>query len=222
MRDRVVASGLVTPVERVIVQPLIEGQPIESLSAEVGDRVQKGDVLARLSDSTLKLQESQFAAQRASALASIAQADAQLLEAKATSDEAARVNVRTKALRAQGSSSQAAADYGRVAGHRGGGRRDGGRTVAGSGEGAARADRRTDRRPAIAAFAHRGDCAGRRRGGGAQRDDRRGGDGSGRSDVRDHPGRRTGTARRCGGALPAEAEAGAEGRHDRRRPAGRR
>jgi HlyD family secretion protein len=110
MRDRVVASGLVTPVERVIVQPLIEGQPIESLSAEVGDRVQKGDVLARLSDSTLKLQESQFAAQRAAALASIAQADAQLLEAKATSDEAARVNVRTKALRAQGSSSQAAAD----------------------------------------------------------------------------------------------------------------
>ena len=53
-----------------MVQPLIEGQPIETLLAEVGDRVQKGEVLARLSDSTLKLQESQFAAQRASALAS--------------------------------------------------------------------------------------------------------------------------------------------------------
>jgi HlyD family secretion protein len=110
MRDRVVASGLVAPVERVLVQPLIEGQPIDSLYAEVGDRVAKGDVLARLSDSTLKLEESQFAAQRASALAAIAQADAQLLEAKANSDEAQRVSARTKALRAQGSSSQAAAD----------------------------------------------------------------------------------------------------------------
>ncbi len=110
MRDRVVASGLVAPVEEVLVQPLIEGQPIEALLADVGDRVKAGDVLARLSESTLRLQESQFAAQRASALASIAQADAQLLEAKANSDEANRVDARTKALRAQGSSSQAAAD----------------------------------------------------------------------------------------------------------------
>jgi HlyD family secretion protein len=110
MRDRVVGSGLVTPVERVLVQPLIEGQPIEALMVEVGDRVQKGDVLARLSDSTLQLQESQFAAQRASAVATIAQTEAQLLEARANNDEAQRVSARTKALRAQGSSSQAAAD----------------------------------------------------------------------------------------------------------------
>jgi HlyD family secretion protein len=110
MTDRVVGSGLVAPVERVLVQPLIEGQPIEDLLVEVGDRVKAGEVLARLSDSSLRLQESQFAAQRASAAAAIAQTEAQLLEAKSTSEEAARVAARTKALRAQGSSSQAALD----------------------------------------------------------------------------------------------------------------
>lgn len=110
LRDRVVGSGLVTAVERVLVQPLIEGQPIETLEVEVGDIVTKGQVLARLSSSTLKLQQSQLAASRASALAAIAQTEAQLLEAKSASDEATRINERTQQLRAQGSSSQAAAD----------------------------------------------------------------------------------------------------------------
>lgn len=110
LRDRVVGSGLVTPVEQVLVQPLIEGQPIETLEVEVGDIVTKGQVLARLSRSTLKLQQSQLAASRASALAAIAQTEAQLLDAKSASDEAARTNQRTQQLRAQGSSSQAAAD----------------------------------------------------------------------------------------------------------------
>jgi HlyD family secretion protein len=110
LRDRVVGSGLVTAVERVLVQPLIEGQPIETLEVEVGDIVTKGQVLARLSSSTLTLQQSQLAASRASALAAIAQTEAQLLDAKSTSDEATRINERTQQLRAQGSSSQAAAD----------------------------------------------------------------------------------------------------------------
>jgi HlyD family secretion protein len=114
MREKVVGSGLVVPVERVQVQPLIEGQPIETLLVDVGDRVKKGDVLAHLSDSTLVLRESQFAAQRASAVAAIAQAEAQLLEARATSEEAQRVSERTATLRAQGSSSQAAADSARA------------------------------------------------------------------------------------------------------------
>lgn len=110
LRDRIVGSGLVTPVERVLVQPLIEGQPIETLEVEVGDLVTKGQVLARLSDSTLILQKSQLAASRALALAAIAQTEAQLLDARSASDEAARINERTEQLRAQGSSSRAAAD----------------------------------------------------------------------------------------------------------------
>ncbi len=110
LQDRVIVSGLVNPVEAVQVAPLIEGQPIETLLADVGDRVEAGQVLATLSKTTLELQKSQFNASLASARATIAQAEAQLLEAQAAADEAARVNERTAALRAQGTASQAAAD----------------------------------------------------------------------------------------------------------------
>lgn len=110
LRDRVIASGLVGPVERIRVAPLIEGQPIESLEADVGDFVQAGQVLARLSRTTLELQKTQVAASRASARATIAQIEAQLIEARSSADEAARVSARTAALQKQGSASKAASD----------------------------------------------------------------------------------------------------------------
>ena len=110
LRDRVLASGLVGPVERVQVPPLIEGQPIQSLLADVGDRVAAGQVLAQLSSATLELQKSQLQATLASARAAIAQAEAQLVEARSTADEAQRVNLRTATLKNQGTASQAAAD----------------------------------------------------------------------------------------------------------------
>ena len=110
MRDRVLTSGLVGPVEQVQVQPLVEGQPIEALLADVGDIVVKGQVLARLSRSTLDLQKSQLNASLAAARATIAQADAQLLETQSSAAEAQRVSTRTAALKKQGSATQAAAD----------------------------------------------------------------------------------------------------------------
>ena len=110
LRDRVIASGLVGAVELVQVQPLIEGQPIESLEVDVGDRVTDGQVLARLSLTTLELQRSQFVASRASAEAQIAQAEAQMLESRSSADEAQRVSDRTATLMQQGTASQAAAD----------------------------------------------------------------------------------------------------------------
>lgn len=110
LRDRVIVSGLVGAVEEVRVAPLIEGQPIETLLADVGDMVQAGQVLATLSKSTLELQRSQFNASLASARATISQAEAQMLEARASADEAQRVNERTAALKKQGAASQAAAD----------------------------------------------------------------------------------------------------------------
>jgi HlyD family secretion protein len=110
LRDRVIASGLLGPVERVQVQPLIEGQPVETLAADVGDFVQAGQVLATLSTATLELQKSQLAAQLASAVAAVAQGEASLVEARANADEAARVRDRTLALKARGNASQAAAD----------------------------------------------------------------------------------------------------------------
>ncbi|NJM84015.1 MAG: efflux RND transporter periplasmic adaptor subunit [Tabrizicola sp.] len=110
MHDRVIASGLVGPVEEVQVQPLIEGQPLDNLLVEVGDLVTEGEVLAVLSKTTLELQKSEAAASLASAKATIAQAEAQLLEAEASAAEAQRVFDRTAKLKEQGSASQAATD----------------------------------------------------------------------------------------------------------------
>ena len=110
LRDRVIASGLIGPVEEVQVQPLIEGQPLEQLLVEVGDVVTEGQILAVLSKSTLELQRSEAVASLASGQATIAQAEAQLIEAEASAAEAQRVADRTAKLRAQGSSPQAAAD----------------------------------------------------------------------------------------------------------------
>jgi len=110
LRDRAIVTGLIGPVESVQVAPLIEGQPIEALLADVGDIVTEGQTLAILSKTTLELQKSQLAASLAQARAIIAQAEAQMLEARTAADEAQRVNERTASLRRQGSASQAAAD----------------------------------------------------------------------------------------------------------------
>ncbi len=110
LTDRVRASGLVQAEETIYVQPQIEGQAIEEIRAEVGDRVAAGEVLAVLSRSALDLQRTQAVASRESANAAIAQAEAQLVEAQASADEAARVRDRTEALRKQGTATQAAAD----------------------------------------------------------------------------------------------------------------
>lgn len=115
LRDIVLASGLVAPVEQIQVAPLIEGQPIEALLADVGDKVAAGQVLARLSSSTLDLQKAQLAASLAAAKAQIAQSEAQLLETQSSAAEAQRVSDRTAILRKQGSASQAAADQAQAA-----------------------------------------------------------------------------------------------------------
>jgi HlyD family secretion protein len=103
LRDVVIASGLIGAVEEVKVAPLVEGQQIEALLADVGDVVSAGQVLARLSTSTLSLQKAQLTASLAAARATIAQAEAQ-------ADEATRAATRAEQLLAQGTTSQANAD----------------------------------------------------------------------------------------------------------------
>lgn len=110
MVARVIATGFVNPVEQVNVQPLIEGQPIERLLADVGDVVTEGQVLAVLSNSTLLLQKAQSIAALESAKATIAQAEAQLTEAESSAAEAQRVAERTRKLADQGTATQAALD----------------------------------------------------------------------------------------------------------------
>lgn len=103
LRDVVIASGMIGAVEQVQVAPLVEGQPIEELLADVGDQVQAGQVLARLSTSSLSLQKAQLSAALAAARAAVPQAQAQ-------ADEANRVAARSQTLLAQGTYSQANAD----------------------------------------------------------------------------------------------------------------
>ena len=110
MQDHVLASGLVTPVEQVQVQPLIEGQPIEVLAADVGDTVAAGQILAQLSSVTLGLQKSQLMSSLASASAAIAQSEAQVLDADSAQAEAKRVADRTATLKSAGAASNATND----------------------------------------------------------------------------------------------------------------
>jgi AcrR family transcriptional regulator len=115
LTDRVIASGLVDAVEEVTVQPLVEGQPIDELLVDVGDLVDEGQVLARLSTSTLELQLSQLAANRASTEAQIAQAEASLEQATANAEEAERVAARDAELAEAGTVPRAQADQSRAA-----------------------------------------------------------------------------------------------------------
>lgn len=100
--DHVLATGTLTAVEEILVQPQVEGLAIESLEADVGDRVTQGQVLARLSKDQLILQKSQLLATRAKANASIAQLNAQLTEVQANAGEARKSAERASTLASQG------------------------------------------------------------------------------------------------------------------------
>jgi HlyD family secretion protein len=114
LSDRIIASGLIAAVEEVQVAPLVEGQPLDQLLADVGDMVTEGQVLAVLSKTTLDLQMTESAASLAAAKSAIAQAEAQLVEAQTARDEAQRVADRTTKLREQGTAPQAQADTARA------------------------------------------------------------------------------------------------------------
>lgn len=107
LADRVVATGSVRAVEEVYVQPLVEGLQVKTLSADTGDRVKAGDVLATLADDSLVLQKSQLAATRAKGEASLAQLKAQLIDAQASATEARRQRERTATLGKNGTVSTA-------------------------------------------------------------------------------------------------------------------
>ena len=101
--DRVVATGTIKPVEDVYVQPQVEGLQIKSLEADVGDTVTEGQVVARLSDDTLKLERSQLVANKAKAEAALAQYKAQVVQADANLREAQRQFDRASRLATNGS-----------------------------------------------------------------------------------------------------------------------
>ena len=110
LTDRVLTSGTIQPLEDVYVQPLVEGLSIKTLKADIGDKVQAGDVLATLMDDTLILQKSQYEANKAKVIAAGAQAEAQRLTAKTNLDEADRQLARGEALAKSGTISTSQLD----------------------------------------------------------------------------------------------------------------
>lgn len=108
--DRILVNGMITAVEEVLVAPQVEGLAIESLEADVGDRVEAGTVLATLSKDLLVLQRSQLDANRAKALAAIAQLGAQLAEVESTAQESVKAGKRARQLADQGTYSTVQAE----------------------------------------------------------------------------------------------------------------
>ena len=107
LTEVVLATGTIRPVEEVFVQPLVEGLSIETINAEIGDRVEKGDTLAVLRTDMLLLEKSSLQANKAKAAASLAQLKAQLTASEAAATDAERQFTRTKRLAENGSTSTA-------------------------------------------------------------------------------------------------------------------
>jgi HlyD family secretion protein len=98
----VVVSGSMVARDEVLVSPEVDGLQIVELLAEEGDKVAAGQILARLSRTTLDVQKAQNDAQIARAEAVIAQSNAQIVEAQANLVAANNNFDRTKQLRSTG------------------------------------------------------------------------------------------------------------------------
>ncbi|AQZ50654.1 efflux RND transporter periplasmic adaptor subunit [Martelella mediterranea] len=108
LTEIVLATGTIRPVEEVFVQPLLEGLSIETIAAEIGDRVEAGAVLATLRTDMLELERSSLQANKARAEASLAQLKAQLTASEAAQTDARRQFERTQRLADNGSVSTSA------------------------------------------------------------------------------------------------------------------
>jgi HlyD family secretion protein len=100
--DRILATGTIQSVEEVYVQPLVEGLSIKDLKADVGDKVEAGQVLATLTTDSLLIQKSQLLANKAKIEAGRAQLASQITEAQANADETERQLRQAKDLSSKG------------------------------------------------------------------------------------------------------------------------
>lgn len=108
--DHVLASGMISAVEEVLLQPQVEGLAVDELLADVGMRVEEGQVLARLSDDQLILQKSQATANLAKAGAALAQWRAQLAEVEASTRQVENTSERAAQLAKTGAYSPVQAE----------------------------------------------------------------------------------------------------------------
>jgi len=107
MVETIVATGTLVAREEVLVGPEIDGLRIKEILVEEGDRVNEGQVLARLARETLEAQLAQSDAALARADAGIAQARSQISAARSSLTLATQELERAEQLLARGASTRA-------------------------------------------------------------------------------------------------------------------
>ena len=108
--ETVLATGSLIAREEILVGPEVEGLRITEVLADEGQRVKKGDVLARLVADTLEAQVAQNEAALARTTAAIAQARSQIVQAEARLVEGRNAFERAKPLRTAGHMTEAVFD----------------------------------------------------------------------------------------------------------------
>jgi len=108
--ETVLITGSVVARNEVMISPEVEGLRIEQISAEEGDKVAKGQLLASLSTESLEAQLAQNKANIARADAAIAVARSGIVQAEAAVKEASNAFDRAQPLKKSGYLSGAAFD----------------------------------------------------------------------------------------------------------------
>ncbi|MDQ0394727.1 efflux RND transporter periplasmic adaptor subunit [Labrys monachus] len=104
--ENTVVTGNLVPREEIMVSPQVDGYAIDQIMVEEGDRVTEGQVLARLSRTSIDTSLAQNTAQLARAEASIAQAKSSIAEAQANKDQAESAFARSRALQKSGNATE--------------------------------------------------------------------------------------------------------------------
>jgi HlyD family secretion protein len=110
LTEKVIVTGTLVPRDEILVGPEIDGYRIVEILAEDGDKVAKGQVLARLNRDTLETVLAQNDAARLRADAAIAQARSQIAQADAALTQSRQALNRTTQLRQSGFAAQATFD----------------------------------------------------------------------------------------------------------------
>ncbi|MGE5510622.1 MAG: efflux RND transporter periplasmic adaptor subunit [Bacteroidota bacterium] len=108
--ETVLVTGSLVPREEILVGPEIEGLRVLEVYVDEGQRVEKGQVLARLVNDTLDAQLAQNEASLARSTAAIAQAQSSIVQAEARLAEARNAHERGKPLRESGYLAQSVMD----------------------------------------------------------------------------------------------------------------
>ncbi|HVG47531.1 MAG TPA: efflux RND transporter periplasmic adaptor subunit [Rubellimicrobium sp.] len=103
-------SGTLMPREEVLVHPETSGYPVTGLYVDVGDRVEVGQVIARLDDRALQSQLAQAEAEHARANAGMRQARSAIASSQASYTQVSQSLDRAKLLHENGTTTVASLD----------------------------------------------------------------------------------------------------------------